>query len=74
MRSFIVSIIFAILLITPIIAEQNPPTNKITIPLPAPQVNQYNIQSFTLSNGLEVVHIPNFRAPVIMQAVCYKIG
>lgn len=36
--------------------------------------NPYNIQSFQLKNGLEVIHIPNNRAPVIMQAVCYKIG
>ncbi|MDP1723348.1 MAG: pitrilysin family protein [Alphaproteobacteria bacterium] len=73
MRIFIISLFLSTIVLTPIIAEQNQP-NIATIPLPPAQENKYNIQSFKLPNGLEVLHIPNFRAPVIMQAVCYKIG
>lgn len=34
----------------------------------------FNAESFTLANGLQVVLIPNTRAPVITQMVWYKAG
>lgn len=73
MRTCILSVFFSILSFTSIIADKNS-SNIAMIPLPQIQENKFNIQSFKLANGLEVMHIPNFRAPVIMQAVCYKIG
>lgn len=72
MRIFIVSGLFLSLFIPLLIAIQ-PAPNVANIPLPTTS-DKYNIQSFYLPNGLEVVHIPNFRAPVIMQMLCYKIG
>lgn len=34
----------------------------------------FNAQTFTLKNGLEVVLIPNHRAPVLTHMVWYKVG
>lgn len=34
----------------------------------------FNAQTYTLPNGLQVVLIPNHRAPVAMQMVWYKVG
>lgn len=34
----------------------------------------FNAQSFTLENGLEVILIPNNRAPVVTHMVWYKVG
>ncbi len=34
----------------------------------------FNAQSFTLSNGMQVVVIPNHRAPVVTHMVWYKVG
>src|SRR5262245_22311809 len=33
-----------------------------------------NVTTFTLSNGLQVVVIPNHRAPVVTHMVYYKVG
>jgi zinc protease len=34
----------------------------------------FNAESFTLDNGLQVVVIPNHRAPVVTHSVWYKVG
>jgi zinc protease len=34
----------------------------------------FNAETYTLANGLQVVLIPNHRAPVAMQMVWYKVG
>lgn len=35
---------------------------------------KFNYQHFTLSNGLEVIIMPNTRAPVVYHALWYKVG
>jgi zinc protease len=35
---------------------------------------QFNAQTFTLANGLQVVAIENHRAPIVTQMVWYKVG
>lgn len=35
---------------------------------------QFNAQSFTLANGLQVVVIENHRAPIVTQMIWYKVG
>ncbi len=35
---------------------------------------QFDAQSFTLSNGLQVVVIENHRAPIVSQMIWYKVG
>lgn len=35
---------------------------------------QFNYQHFTLENGLEVVVLPNTRAPVVYHSLWYKVG
>ena len=34
----------------------------------------FDAQSFTLPNGLQVVVLPNHRAPVVFQMIAYKVG
>ncbi len=34
----------------------------------------FGAEGFTLANGLQVVVIPNHRAPVVTQMVWYKVG
>ncbi|BBE72293.1 M16 family metallopeptidase [Oharaeibacter diazotrophicus] len=41
---------------------------------PAPPVIGADVSSFTLDNGLEVVVIPDHRAPVVTHMVWYKVG
>jgi zinc protease len=38
------------------------------------QAKLFDAESFTLSNGLQVVVIPNHRAPIVTQMVWYKAG
>jgi len=38
------------------------------------QAKVFNAQSFTLDNGLEVIIVPNDRAPVITSMIWYKVG
>lgn len=38
------------------------------------QAKVFNAESFTLDNGLEVIVIPNHRAPVITHMVWYRVG
>lgn len=40
----------------------------------APSGKVYNAESFTLKNGMEVVVIPNHRAPVVTHMIWYKVG
>ena len=42
--------------------------------LPAAVAGTFNPETFTLGNGLEVVVIPNHRAPVVTHMVWYKAG
>ena len=41
--------------------------------LPA-QAKMFDAQQFTLANGLEVVVLPNHRAPLVTQMIWYKVG
>lgn len=51
-------------------------TLGVITPLSAakPPQNAHNVQHFTLNNGLEVVVIPNKRAPVVYHSLWYKVG
>jgi len=40
----------------------------------AAEGRQFNAESFTLANGLQVVVIENHRAPIVTQMVWYKVG
>ncbi len=52
--------------------ESAPPAAAVPLP-PAPVIGR-NVSSFNLSNGLQVVVIPDTRAPVVTHMVWYKIG
>jgi len=41
---------------------------------PAPREKIFNAEAFTLANGLEIVVIPNHRAPVVTHMVWYRVG
>jgi zinc protease len=46
-------------------------------PAPAARADdgrQFNAESFTLANGLQVVVIENHRAPIVTQMIWYKVG
>lgn len=48
-------------------------------PAPRPEVHErgekiFNAESFTLDNGLQVIVVPNNRAPVLTHMVWYKVG
>jgi len=55
---FLQAFVFIVLLITA------PPSNA----------NTFNSESFTLSNGMQVIVIPNHRAPIISHMLWYKTG
>ncbi len=40
----------------------------------AQQAKQFNAESFTLANGLQVAVIENHRAPIVTQMIWYKVG
>ncbi len=42
--------------------------------IPAAEAKDFNAETFTLKNGLQVVVIPNHRAPVVTHMVWYKFG
>lgn len=46
---------------------------KLGVAAPA-QAKLFDAQEFTLPNGLQVVVIPNHRAPIVTQMVYYKVG
>jgi zinc protease len=39
-----------------------------------PRAAVFNPESFTLANGMQVVVIPNHRAPIVAHMVWYKVG
>jgi len=39
-----------------------------------PRADLFNAETFTLDNGLQVVVIPDHRAPVVTQMIWYKVG
>ena len=39
-----------------------------------PQDKVYNAETFTLANGMQVVVIPNHRAPVVTHMIWYRVG
>jgi len=41
---------------------------------PAAAAEPFDVETFTLENGLEVVVIPNHRAPVVHHSVWYRVG
>jgi len=42
--------------------------------IPAAEAGDFNAETFTLKNGLQVVVIPNHRAPVVTHMIWYKFG
>jgi zinc protease len=46
----------------------------IFVAAPNAHAEVYGAQSFTLANGMQVVLIPNHRAPVVSHMVFYKVG
>lgn len=42
--------------------------------IPAAEAKDFNAETFTLKNGLQVVVIPNHRAPVVTHMIWYKFG
>src|SRR3990172_11471676 len=42
--------------------------------VPAEAARDFNAETFTLENGLQVVVIPNHRAPVVTHMIWYKFG
>lgn len=58
MRSLKITILFALLLLTVSTAE----------------AKYFNADSFTLKNGMQVIVIPNHRAPVVTHMIWYKFG
>ena len=50
----------SVLLSLPALAQQSPPEAEVT--------------NFTLDNGLQVVVIPDHRAPIVTHMVWYKVG
>jgi len=46
----------------------------ISLPASAASEKVYNAETMTLKNGMQVVVIPNHRAPVVSHMVWYKVG
>src|SRR5438045_1895012 len=46
----------------------------LLLAIPAAEAKDFNAETFTLKNGLQVVVIPNHRAPVVAHMVWYKYG
>jgi len=46
----------------------------LLLAMPAAEAKDFNAETFTLKNGLQVVVIPNHRAPVVTHMVWYKFG
>src|SRR5882672_721144 len=44
------------------------------VPLLPAWAQQFDVETFTLANGLQVVVVPNHRVPAITQMVWYKTG
>ncbi len=46
----------------------------LAVPSKSPSAQVFNPTTFTLDNGLEVVVIPNHRAPIVTHMLWYKVG
>src|SRR3954467_15007194 len=46
----------------------------LLLAMPAAEAKDFNAETFTLKNGLQVVVIPNHRAPVVTHMIWYKFG
>ena len=46
----------------------------LLLAVPAAEAKDFNADTFTLKNGLQVVVIPNHRAPVVTHMIWYKFG
>jgi zinc protease len=46
----------------------------VAVPAAPASAAMFNPESFTLDNGLQVVVIPNHRAPIVIHMVWYKVG
>jgi zinc protease len=46
----------------------------LLLAVPAAEAKDFNAETFTLKNGLQVVVIPNHRAPVVTHMIWYKFG
>ena len=57
-----------------VIAAAIPVTLMAAMPWQAASAGVFNPETFTLSNGMQVVVIPNHRAPVVTHMVWYKVG
>jgi zinc protease len=51
---------------------QSPATQ--TVPKPAPKPASSQVFQFALQNGMQVLVIPDHRAPVVTQMVWFKVG
>ena len=49
-------------------------TLSFVLPLSSAQAKLFDIEEFTLDNGLQVIVIPNHKAPIVKQMVWYKVG
>src|ERR1035437_9320954 len=46
----------------------------LLLAIPVAEAKDFNAETFTLKNGLQVVSIPNHRAPVVTHMIWYKFG
>lgn len=46
----------------------------LLLAIPAAEAKDFNAETFTLKNGLQVVVIPNHRTPVVTHMIWYKFG
>ena len=56
-----------------IMQDSSAPTHTENKPL-SKRTKTFNAQSYTLANGLQVIVIPNHRAPVVTHMMWYKVG
>ena len=49
-------------------------TLSFVLPLSSAQAKLFDIEEFRLDNGLQVIVIPNHKAPIVKQMVWYKVG
>lgn len=60
-----------------VVAQAAMPQTAEKKPAPSekrPETKTFNAEQFTLANGMEVVVIPNHRAPVVTHMIWYKVG
>lgn len=62
-KRFLLALLIFLLWQTPGVAQQVKTDNKV-----------FNAEHFTLDNGLEIIVIPNHRAPVVTHMVWYRVG